>query len=52
MGQECAILLQNAFPTIEKYIDHVHLNSDGSPAKVVSTLKNEILNYFKYLLKL
>ena len=52
LGEKSAILLQNAFPTLEKYIDHIHLTSDGKPAKVVESLKEEILYYFKYLMKL
>ena len=52
MGEETVILLQNAFPTLEKYIDHVHLTSNGKPAKVIDSLKDEILSYFKYLMKL
>ena len=46
-----AILLQNAFPTLEKYIDHVHI-VNGSPIKVGSLLKQEILNKFNNLMKL
>lgn len=45
------ILLQNAFPTLEKYIDHPHI-IDGKPLKVIDTLKDEILDNFKYLLAL
>ena len=52
LGKDSVILLQNAFPTLEKYIDHVHLLNNGKPAKVVESLKNEILKNFKYLLKL
>ena len=52
LGQDSAILFQNAFPTLEKYIDHVHMTSDGKPAKVVSSLKEEILANFEYLMKL
>ena len=52
LGKESVILLQNAFPTLEKYIDHVHLLSNGKPAKVVASLKEEILQNFEYLLKL
>ena len=52
LGKKTVILLQNAFPTLEKYIDHVHLTVDGKPAKVVTSLKNEIIEYFEYLLKL
>ena len=52
LGEKSAILLQNAFPTLEKYIDHIHLTSNGKPAKVVESLKEEILYYFEYLMKL
>ena len=46
-----AILFQNAFPTLERFIDHVHTRN-GKPAKVSDTLKEEILNNFKELMKL
>ena len=52
LGKESAILLQNAFPTLEKYIDHVHLTNNGEPARVIPSLKKEILLYFNYLMKL
>ena len=52
LGKESVILLQNAFPTLEKYIDHAHLLDNGKPAKVVASLKEEILQNFNYLLKL
>ena len=52
LGKDSVILLQNAFPTLEKYIDHAHLLDNGKPAKVVESLKDEILQKFKYLLKL
>ena len=45
------ILIQNAFPTLEKYIDHPHI-VDGKPLKVIETLKNEIVSNFKYLMEL
>ena len=51
LGKDSVILFQNVFPTLEKYIDHVH-TYNGVPAKVSSLLKEEILNNFKYLLKL
>lgn len=51
LEEDSVILFQNAFPTLEKYIDHVH-TFNGAPAKVGSLLKNEILNNFKNLLKL
>lgn len=44
-------MFQNVFPTLKKYISHVH-TVDGIPAKVSSLLKDEILNNFRYLLKL
>ena len=44
--------MQNAFPTLEKYIDHAHLLENGKPAKVIDSLKEEILQNFEYLLKL
>ena len=50
-GKKTAILLQNAFPTLEKYIDHVH-TVDGIPAKVPEALGKIILDNFKNLLKL
>ena len=52
LGKDSVILLQNAFPTLEKYIDHTHLLDNGKPAKVVESLKDEILQNFEYLLKL
>lgn len=52
LGNDSVILLQNAFPTLEKYIDHVHVLENGKPAKVIDTLKDEILDKFIYLLKL
>ena len=51
LEKDSAILFQNAFPTLEKYIDHVH-TYNGVPAKVSNILKDEILDNFKYLLKL
>lgn len=52
LGKDSVILLQNAFPTLEKYIDHAHLLDNGKPAKVVESLKDEILHKFRYLMKL
>ena len=50
-GKENVVLLQNAFPTLEKYIDHAHV-VNGKPVKVVENLKEEILMNFKYLMSL
>ena len=52
LGKDSVILIQNAFPTLEKYIDHAHMLENGKPAKVIATLKEEILNKFKYMLNL
>ena len=51
LKKENVILLQNAFPTLEKYIDHPHLEN-GVPVKVSDKLKKEILSKFKSLLVL
>jgi len=48
---EAAILIQNAFPTLEKYIDHIH-TVDGKPAKISEPLEKNILDNFEDLLKL
>lgn len=44
-GKKSVILLQNAFPTLEKYIDHPHI-VNGKPLKVIDSLKNEISTNF------
>lgn len=49
--KESVVLLQNAFPTLEKYIDHPH-TINGKPLKVVDSLKAEILANFNFLLAL
>ena len=49
--EDTAILLQNAFPTLEKYIDHVH-TVDGIPLKVPTDLQHEIKKLFKNMLGL
>lgn len=51
MNKKHAILLQNVFPTLEKYIDHIH-TVNGKPTKVIDSLKNEILDNFKYMMEL
>ena len=50
-NEDSAILLQNAFPTLEKYIDHVH-TVNGKPARVPEKLEKIILENFKSLMKL
>lgn len=51
MKKDSAILFQNAFPTLEKYIDHVH-TVDGVPLKISTDLQNEIKSLFKNMLGL
>ena len=50
-NKKSVILLQNAFPTLEKYIDHVH-TLNGAPVRVADNLKDEILENFDSLLAL
>ncbi len=50
-NNDAAILLQNAFPTLEKYIDHVH-TVDNKPAKVPEKLSKIILENFEDLMNL
>lgn len=50
-GRKQAILIQNAFPTLEKYIDHPHI-VDGKPLRVIDGLKEKILDNFRYLLSM
>ena len=49
--EEAVILLQNAFPTLEKYIDHVHTVA-GVPLNVPTDLQNEIKSLFKNMIGL
>ena len=44
-------MLQNAFPTLEKYIDHVHV-FNGIPARVPEYIQKKILNNFKEMMNL
>ncbi len=48
-NRKSAILLQNAFPTLEKYIVHVH-TINGAPVRVADNLKNKILEDFNSML--
>ena len=50
-NKKSVILLQNAFPTLEKYIDHPH-TINGAPVRVADNLKDEILDNFNSLLAL
>ena len=48
-NRKSAFLLQNAFPTLEKYIDHVH-TINGAPVRVADNLKDKILKNFNSML--
>ncbi len=50
-GKEQAILIQNAFPTLEKYILSKH-TIDGKNIKISSNIAKEIIKDFKYILSL
>ena len=51
LGKEAAFLLQNMFPTIEKYVDHVHI-INGVEAKVINKITKELENEFNKLMAL
>ena len=50
-GKEQAILIQNAFPTLEKYIKSAH-TVDGKKIKISSNLQRDIIDCLKYTLSL
>lgn len=51
MEGKAAILIQNAFPTLEKYIDHVH-TLNGKSAKVPTLLKQKIISNFESMIEM
>ena len=50
-GREQVILIQNAFPTLEKYIQSRH-TIDGRFIKISSAVEREIIDNFQYILSL
>lgn len=50
-GKENVILIQNAFPTLEKYIQSRH-TVNGKVVKVSPAIEKEIIDNFKYMLSL
>ena len=50
-GREQAILIQNAFPILEKYIESIH-TIDGKFIKISSAVEKEIIDDFEYMLSL
>lgn len=51
LERDAVILLQNAFPTLEKYIDYVH-TYNGVPAKVSKNLEQKIIKNFNEMLEM
>ena len=49
LGKESVFLLQNMFPTIEKYVDHVHI-INGVEAKVINRIAKELESNFNKLM--
>ena len=49
--KKAVILLQNAFPTLEKYIQSRH-TVDGKAIKIASAVEREIIDDFEYMLSL
>ena len=49
--KKIAILIQNAFPTLEKYIQSRH-TIDGKFIKISSAVEREIIDDFEYMLSL
>ena len=50
-GKEQAILIQNAFPTLEKYVKSIH-TVEGRIVKISSAVKREIISDLKYMFSL
>ena len=50
-GREQVILIQNAFPTLEKYIQNIH-TIDGKAVKISSAVEREIIDDLEYMLSL
>jgi hypothetical protein len=50
-GRKAAFLLQNMFPIIEAYLDHIH-TKNGNPVPVKHSLQQDILTRMKQLLGL
>lgn len=50
-GKECVFLIQNMFPILPKYIDHIHTVS-SVPVKVHKSIRNEIDKCLKEVFRL
>ena len=50
-GKESVILIQNAFPTIKKYVKSKH-TIDGKHVRISTAVQREIIDNFQYMLSL
>lgn len=50
-GKKSVFLLQNMFPILPKYIDHVH-TSNGQPLEIYNGIKKEVDKKFKKIMQL
>ena len=51
LGKESVFLLQNMFPTIEKYVDHSHI-VNGEETKVINQIAIDIEKVFNRIMRL
>lgn len=51
LGKESVFLLQNMFPTIEKFVDHSHI-VNGEETKVINQIAEDIEKVFNKLMRL
>ena len=51
LGKDAVFLLQNMFPIIEKYVDHIH-SVNGQEAKVINKIAKELEENFNKLMTL
>lgn len=50
-GKENAFLIQNAFPIIDKYLDHIH-TIEGKPIKIHKNLDKNLIDNLKKILSM
>lgn len=50
-GRNQVILIQNAFPTLEKYVKNLH-TVEGKPIQIANSIKKEIINNFESTISL
>ena len=51
LGKEAVFLIQNMFPAIEKFVDHIHI-VNGVEAKVINKISKEIEVIFNKVMRL